>query len=137
MATASASTDRLLSLDVMRGATIMGMILVNNPGSWGHLYWPLAHKPWHGWTPTDLIFPFFVFMVGVSMAYSFRIRAERQVPCPLQDHPPHGDSHPAWIATQLFGAMVGHSCGERRYFVRHDPAPWRVAADRLAYLEPR
>jgi predicted acyltransferase len=65
-------SDRLLSLDVMRGATIMGMILVNNPGSWGHMYWPLAHARWHGWTPTDLIFPFFVFMVGVSMAYSFR-----------------------------------------------------------------
>lgn len=66
------TSTRLLSLDVMRGATIMGMILVNNPGSWGHLYWPLAHASWHGWTPTDLIFPFFVFMVGVSMAYSFR-----------------------------------------------------------------
>lgn len=72
MAIAASSSDRLLSLDVMRGATIMGMILVNNPGSWSHLYWPLAHAPWHGWTPTDLIFPFFVFMVGVSMAYSFR-----------------------------------------------------------------
>jgi predicted acyltransferase len=72
MTTASIRGERLLSLDVMRGATIMGMILVNNPGSWGHLYWPLAHAAWHGWTPTDLIFPFFVFMVGVSMAYSFR-----------------------------------------------------------------
>jgi predicted acyltransferase len=82
MATASVSTDRLLSLDVMRGATIMGMILVNNPGSWGHLYWPLAHKPWHGWTPTDLIFPFFVFMVGVSMAYSFRKFAPQQSKSP-------------------------------------------------------
>ena len=66
------TSDRLLSLDVMRGATILAMILVNNPGSWGHMYWPLAHAPWHGWTPTDLIFPFFVYMVGVSMAYSFR-----------------------------------------------------------------
>jgi predicted acyltransferase len=66
----------------MRGATIMGMILVNNPGSWGHLYWPLAHAQWHGWTPTDLIFPFFVFMVGVSMAYSFRKFAPEQSKTP-------------------------------------------------------
>lgn len=63
--------DRLLSLDVMRGLTIVAMILVNNPGSWGSLYWPLGHADWHGWTPTDLIFPFFMFMVGVAMAYSF------------------------------------------------------------------
>jgi predicted acyltransferase len=62
--------ERLLSLDVMRGATIMAMILVNNPGTWGAMYWPLGHADWHGWTPTDLIFPFFVFMVGVAMAYS-------------------------------------------------------------------
>lgn len=63
---------RLLALDVMRGATILAMILVNNPGDWGKLYAPLAHAPWHGWTPTDLVFPFFLFMVGVAMAYSFR-----------------------------------------------------------------
>lgn len=63
--------DRLLSLDVMRGLTILAMILVNNPGSWGALYWPVGHADWHGWTPTDLIFPFFLFMVGVAMAYSF------------------------------------------------------------------
>ncbi|TWT46723.1 acyltransferase family protein [Botrimarina hoheduenensis] len=63
--------DRLLSLDVMRGLTILAMILVNNPGSWGAMYWPLGHAAWHGWTPTDLIFPFFLFMVGVAMAYSF------------------------------------------------------------------
>ena len=67
-----AGANRLVALDVMRGATIVGMILVNNPGDWGSLYWPVAHAAWHGWTPTDLIFPFFLFMVGVSMAYSFR-----------------------------------------------------------------
>jgi predicted acyltransferase len=66
-----AKADRLLSLDVMRGLTILAMILVNNPGDWGALYWPLGHADWHGWTPTDLIFPFFLFMVGVAMAYSF------------------------------------------------------------------
>lgn len=63
--------DRLLSLDVFRGITIAGMILVNNPGSWSHVYPPLAHAEWDGWTPTDLIFPFFLFIVGVAMAYSF------------------------------------------------------------------
>lgn len=69
--TATERPDRLLSLDVMRGLTILAMILVNNPGSWGAMYWPLGHADWHGWTPTDLIFPFFLFMVGVAMAYSF------------------------------------------------------------------
>ncbi|MDZ7290933.1 MAG: DUF5009 domain-containing protein [candidate division KSB1 bacterium] len=63
--------DRLLSLDVFRGITIAGMILVNNPGSWSHVYPQLEHAEWHGWTPTDLIFPFFLFIVGVAMTYSF------------------------------------------------------------------
>lgn len=65
-------SSRLLSLDAFRGLTILAMILVNNPGSWGNLYWPLGHAKWHGWTPTDLIFPFFLFIVGTSLAYSFR-----------------------------------------------------------------
>ena len=67
-------SGRLLSLDVFRGATILAMILVNNPGEWGEKsqYWPLDHAPWHGWTPTDLIFPFFLFIVGTSLAYSLR-----------------------------------------------------------------
>ena len=63
--------ERLVSLDVFRGITIAGMILVNNPGSWSHVYPPLLHAEWHGWTPTDLIFPFFLFIVGVAMTYSF------------------------------------------------------------------
>lgn len=58
---------RLESLDAFRGITIAGMILVNNPGSWGHVYAPLRHAAWHGWTPTDLIFPFFLFIVGVAI----------------------------------------------------------------------
>jgi len=62
-----------LSLDVFRGATIAAMILVNNPGDWGHVYWPLLHVAWHGWTPTDLIFPFFLFMVGISLTFSRRL----------------------------------------------------------------
>lgn len=63
--------DRLVSLDVFRGITIAGMILVNNPGSWSAIYPPLRHAEWNGWTPTDLIFPFFLFIVGVAMIYSF------------------------------------------------------------------
>lgn len=62
---------RLVSLDAFRGITIAGMILVNNPGSWSHVYAPLLHARWHGWTPTDFIFPFFLFIVGVSMVFSF------------------------------------------------------------------
>ncbi|HEX8658333.1 MAG TPA: heparan-alpha-glucosaminide N-acetyltransferase domain-containing protein [Hymenobacter sp.] len=61
---------RLISLDVFRGLTVAAMILVNNPGDWGHIYPPLEHAEWHGCTPTDLIFPFFLFIVGVSLVYA-------------------------------------------------------------------
>jgi predicted acyltransferase len=73
IAPTSAGSGRLLSLDAFRGATIAAMILVNNPGDWGHVYWPLLHVAWHGWTPTDLIFPFFLFMVGMSLTFSRRL----------------------------------------------------------------
>ena len=61
--------QRYYSLDVFRGATVAFMILVNNPGSWTHLYFPLEHAKWHGLTPTDLVFPFFLFAVGNAMAF--------------------------------------------------------------------
>lgn len=64
------SPPRLLSLDVFRGLTVAAMILVNNPGSWAHIYAPLEHAEWNGCTPTDLIFPFFLFIVGVSISYA-------------------------------------------------------------------
>ncbi|MCD7936643.1 MAG: DUF5009 domain-containing protein [Tannerellaceae bacterium] len=64
--------NRLLALDVMRGITIAGMILVNNPGSWSHVYAPLQHAVWNGLTPTDLVYPFFMFMMGVSLHFSLR-----------------------------------------------------------------
>ncbi len=60
---------RFYALDVFRGATVALMILVNNPGSWSHIYAPLEHAPWHGWTLTDLVFPFFLFAVGNAMAF--------------------------------------------------------------------
>src|SRR5437868_4167118 len=58
-------------LDVLRGIAVAGMIVVNNPGSWDHVYWPLAHAPWHGWTAADLIFPLFLFIVGISISMAF------------------------------------------------------------------
>ncbi|MGN0219442.1 MAG: acyltransferase family protein [Muribaculaceae bacterium] len=64
--------QRLLALDILRGITIAGMILVNNPGSWGHIYAPLAHAQWHGLTPTDLVFPFFMYIMGISTYFSLR-----------------------------------------------------------------
>jgi predicted acyltransferase len=71
------ATARLTSLDVFRGLTIAGMILVNNSGDGVHTYWPLEHAQWNGWTPTDLVFPFFLFIVGVSMVFSFASRTAR------------------------------------------------------------
>src|SRR3989442_11239322 len=69
-----ANDNRLISLDVFRGLTIAGMVLVNNPGSWNTIYWPLEHAEWNGWTPTDLIFPFFLFIVGVAITLAFARR---------------------------------------------------------------
>ena len=68
--TPARSTPRLQALDVFRGLTIAAMLLVNNPGTWSHVYPPLEHAEWNGWTPTDLVFPFFLFIVGVATALS-------------------------------------------------------------------
>ena len=75
--THASSTSRLMSLDLFRGATIAGMILVNNAGDEVSSYWPLKHAQWNGWTPTDLVFPFFLFIVGVAMPFSFSARLKR------------------------------------------------------------
>lgn len=94
--TAAPAGSRLMSLDFFRGATIIAMILVNNPGDEEAAYWPLQHAKWNGWTPTDLIFPFFLFIVGVSLTFSFSARLKR------------GESrrdlilHVAWRAAILF-----------------------------------
>jgi predicted acyltransferase len=102
--TASAGTStRLTSLDLFRGATIASMILVNNPGN-SHAYWPLEHAEWNGWTPTDLIFPFFLFIVGVSLVFSFESRLAK------------GDSRAALLrhtfrrAVIIFAIGLGLNC---------------------------
>jgi len=66
--------QRIESVDILRGLTIAAMMLVNNPGSWGSVYAPLLHADWHGYTPTDLVFPFFLFIVGCSIAFAYRNR---------------------------------------------------------------
>ena len=69
--------ERLLSLDVFRGMTIAGMLLVNDPGTWSAIYPPLEHATWNGWTPTDLIFPFFLFIAGITTHLSLEARRAR------------------------------------------------------------
>ncbi|MGZ7041878.1 MAG: heparan-alpha-glucosaminide N-acetyltransferase domain-containing protein, partial [Thermoanaerobaculia bacterium] len=71
--------ERLIALDVFRGITVAGMLLVNDPGSWNAIYPPLEHAEWHGWTPTDLIFPFFLFIVGITTHLSIGARRDGRV----------------------------------------------------------
>ncbi len=73
-------TGRLIALDAFRGFTIAAMIMVNYPGSWSHVYPPLLHEAWHGITPTDLIYPFFIFIVGVSIVLAYNKRLEAGLP---------------------------------------------------------
>ena len=72
--------ERLVSVDVFRGMTIVAMILVNNPGNLETTYWPLRHAEWHGWTPTDLVFPFFLFIVGVAIVLALKRRLDAGIP---------------------------------------------------------
>ena len=66
-----------MCLDIFRGLCVAGMIVVDNPGSDAKAYWPIVHAEWNGWTPTDLIFPFFLFIVGVAITFSIGVKAER------------------------------------------------------------
>jgi predicted acyltransferase len=107
---------RLMSLDVFRGVTIAAMILVNDPGDGPSAYWPLQHAKWNGWTPTDLVFPFFLFIVGVAMAFSFQSRIER------------GDSkgdlfrHALWRGLVLFAFGLFVNAFPNRFHL----STWRV-----------
>jgi predicted acyltransferase len=93
------SSGRLVSLDVFRGITIMGMILVNNLGTWSHVYPPLLHAEWHGCTFTDLIFPFFLFIVGTAMTFSFAKYTE------------HGDSRKPLIKKIILRTLILFALG--------------------------
>ena len=64
--------QRIVSVDILRGFTIAAMILVNTPGTWNNVYAPLLHAEWHGLTPTDLVFPFFLFIVGISIYFAYK-----------------------------------------------------------------
>jgi predicted acyltransferase len=77
LAPAVPARERLISLDVFRGLTIAGMLLVNDPGTWSAIFPPLEHAEWNGWTPTDLIFPFFLFIVGITTHLSLSARRAR------------------------------------------------------------
>jgi predicted acyltransferase len=109
-----AGQRRLVSLDVFRGATIAAMILVNDPGNQA-AYWPLKHARWNGWTPTDLIFPFFLFIVGVSMVFSFESRLRR------------GDSRKALVFHALRRSVIIFAIGLLLNGLPHfDLATWRI-----------
>ena len=109
------ASTRLRSLDAFRGLTIAAMILVNNPGSWEHIYPPLEHAEWNGWTPTDLIFPFFLFIVGISLTYSFARRVER------------GDSRGALLRKIAARSLAIFAIGLALNFIpRFDPATVRI-----------
>jgi len=105
--------DRLLSLDVFRGATIAAMILVNNAGDWGQTFAPLLHAPWHGWTVTDLIFPFFLFILGVAIPYALSSRLERA-----------GGRRRALHGKILRRALILLALGLFLSFFRLGPIPW-------------
>lgn len=91
--------QRFVALDIMRGLTLALMILVNSPGSWNHVYGPLLHADWHGFTPTDFIFPFFLFMVGNALFFSQRSL--------MQPHVTNGQRHTKILKRTLLLFAVG------------------------------
>ena len=113
VAPATGAATRLVSLDVFRGLTMAAMVIVNNPGDWDNVYPPLLHAQWHGWTPTDLIFPFFLFIVGVSVTLS-RKSSVQHGSSTRRNHPGAGPV-PRRISLLRPGALAD---------------PWRPAADR-------
>ena len=108
-------SQRLLSLDAFRGLTVAAMILVNNPGDWGHIYAPLEHAVWHGCTPTDLVFPFFLFIVGVSITFS------------LGDLPQQPEQHCTAVRKILIRGLKLFALGLfLNLFPRFDPTTVRI-----------
>jgi predicted acyltransferase len=103
--------ERLMSLDLFRGITIAAMILVNDPGDGPSSYWPLKHSAWNGWTPTDLVFPFFLFIVGVATAFSFSSRLARG------ESRAHLLKHILWRGAILFAIGVFLNGFPNRYHV--------------------
>jgi predicted acyltransferase len=97
---------RLASVDVCRGMTIVAMILVNNPGSWETTYRPLKHAEWHGWTPTDLVFPFFLFIVGVAIVLA-RTLAYLQIDGVPLKQLIHGHLFASWLPPYV--ASLGYA----------------------------
>src|SRR5258705_13214557 len=85
---AHTSSSRLLSVDVFRGIAVAGMLLVDYPGDEAAGYWPIRHSPWNGWTPADLIFPSFVFLMGISIVLSLFDPPKRNPPIPKMFSPP-------------------------------------------------
>jgi len=112
----SLKPGRLMSLDLFRGVTIAAMILVNDAGDEPSAYWPLRHAHWNGWTPTDLVFPFFLFIVGVAMAFSFRSRLDRG------ESRSHLLQHVLWRGLVLFAIGVFLHGFPNHYHL----ATWRV-----------
>src|ERR1700728_4727408 len=115
-ASAMTSASRLMSLDLFRGVTIAGMILVNNAGDEASSYWPLKHAQWNGWTPTDLVFPFFLFIVGVAMPFSFSARLKR------------GDSRRELLRHVLWRGVVLFALG---MFLNGFPSQYHLASWRV------
>lgn len=107
--------SRLLSLDVMRGITIAAMTLVNNPGDWGHIYAPLEHSEWNGCTPTDLVFPFFLFMVGVAIVFAMESKAK--------DAANHGKMILGALRRMVWLILISWAI---QLFYHHTPLVWNL-----------
>ncbi len=104
---------RIASVDALRGLAVAAMLLVNNPGDWGAVYWPLEHADWHGFTPTDLIFPFFLFIVGVSAALALGPRVDAGAdPVPAR-------AAVLWRGLRIFG--LGLALHALAWWLMHKP----------------
>lgn len=122
----NSNNKRVLALDILRGITIAGMLLVNNPGTWEHIYPPLEHAQWTGLTPTDLVFPFFIFVMGVSMYFSLN-KYRFTLSWPLV-----GKIVRRTVLLFLIGWAVGWFSHLLRHLVQGEP--FAVAANHLASM---